>query len=133
MNNTVKSISLFANAGIGEYYLHDVGIENVVANELLGERCRWYKTIYPHCTVVPGSITDKQVFEKLVQLAKENNVGLLTASPPCQGTTVANNSKDKWSILYHYLFCDVQKSLNDHNEHIGLNHVKQNPFPHTMP
>lgn len=92
----IKSISLFANAGIGEYYLHEVGIKNVIANELLGPRCRFYKSIYPDCIVVPGSIVKQEIQDKLVELAEKERVELLTGSPPCQGTTVANGKKDKW-------------------------------------
>lgn len=93
----IKSISLFANAGIGEYFISQVGVQNVIANELIGKRCRWYKTIFPHCEVVAGSIENPMVFDKLVALANREVVELLMASPPCQGTTVANNNKDKWS------------------------------------
>lgn len=101
----IKSISLFANAGIGEYYIdkptfaiqNGFGIKNVVANELLGKRCRWYKAIFPHCTVVPNSICNPIVFNRLVSLANKERVELLTGSPPCQNVSVANNHKDKGS------------------------------------
>ena len=100
----IKSISLFANAGIGEYYIgkpdflakNGFSIKNVVANELLPIRCRWYKTIYPWCHVVPRSIERQDIQDKLVKLANKECVELCTASPPCQGTTVANGNKDKW-------------------------------------
>ena len=36
--NTVRALSLFANVGIAETYLSEVGVEVVVANELLEER-----------------------------------------------------------------------------------------------
>lgn len=95
MTKFIKSISLFANDGIGEYYIQSVGIKNVIANELLGERCRWYKSIYPHCSVIPGSIENPKIFYKLVKLANKERIELLTGSPPCQNITVANGNKDK--------------------------------------
>ena len=40
---SVKAVSLFANVGIAETYLADVGIDVVVANELVEERAKFYK------------------------------------------------------------------------------------------
>ena len=42
MFQMIKGLSLFANVGIAETYLHQVGIDIVVANELLPERARFY-------------------------------------------------------------------------------------------
>ena len=38
--NRIKAVSLFANVGIAETYFDDLGIDVVVANELLEERGR---------------------------------------------------------------------------------------------
>lgn len=106
MQNIIKSMSLFANGGIGEFYFRPIidengnevfplGVKNVIANELLGERCRWYSKIFPHCQVIPGSIEDKEVFDKLVELGNKECVRFLMVSPPCQNVTIANNNKDK--------------------------------------
>ena len=40
--NRIKAVSLFANVGIAETYFDDLGIDVVVANELLEERGRLY-------------------------------------------------------------------------------------------
>ena len=39
----IKGLSLFANVGIAETYLKEVGVDIVVANELLKERAEFYK------------------------------------------------------------------------------------------
>ena len=43
----LKGISLFASAGIGETYFKDIGIDIVVANELIERRANLYKAISP--------------------------------------------------------------------------------------
>ena len=43
----MKALSLFSNVGIAETYLEEVGVDVVVANELLEQRARFYKHLYP--------------------------------------------------------------------------------------
>lgn len=38
----MKGLSLFANVGIAETYLKEVGVDIVVANELLEPRAKFY-------------------------------------------------------------------------------------------
>ena len=45
----IKGLSLFANVGVAETYLKDVGVDIVVANELLPDRARFYEHLYPNC------------------------------------------------------------------------------------
>lgn len=88
----LKGLSLFANVGIAETYLKDLGIDIVLANELLEERAKFYK----HChgsEVIAGSITDKDIFSKIISKAKELNVNFIMATPPCQGMSVAGQMK----------------------------------------
>ena len=40
--NRIKAVSLFANVGIAETYFDELGIDVVVANELVEERSRFY-------------------------------------------------------------------------------------------
>ena len=56
----LKALSLFAGGGIGETYLHNIGIETVVANELLPERAEIYKYRFPTTDVVIGDIKKKK-------------------------------------------------------------------------
>lgn len=96
--------SLFANVGIGTYYLHNQNINCAVANELLGDRAEWHDYIYPNADMVQGDITDPEVYNKLVQLHKQHGCKLVLASPPCQSFSKANNSKGKASDIRTPLF-----------------------------
>ena len=58
----MNGLSLFANVGIAESYLSQVGVDIVVANELLPERARFYQDVYPECNMICGDIQDEAVF-----------------------------------------------------------------------
>lgn len=85
----MNGLSLFANVGIAETYLHEVGVDIVVANEWLPERARFYQDVYPDCNMICGDIQDPEVFEKVRKEAKRQKVEFLIATPPCQGMSPA--------------------------------------------
>ena len=64
----IKGLSLFANVGIAETYLKDVGVDTVVANELLEERANFYRYLYPSCDMIQGDIKDPDVYKKVIYL-----------------------------------------------------------------
>lgn len=81
----MKALSLFSNVGVAEAYLKECGIEVVVANELLEQRARFYRHLYPDVNLVCGDITNRSVYEAVIKAAKKEKVELLIATPPCQG------------------------------------------------
>lgn len=101
---TVKAVSLFANVGIAETYLADVGIDVVVANELVEERARFYSHLYPDVNMIVGDITNEVVFSQVIQEAKKEGVEMLIATPPCQGMSCAGRKdpKDPRNFLIYY-------------------------------
>lgn len=109
--NTVKALSLFANVGIAETYLSELGIDVVVANELVEERCKFYKHLYPSVNMIQGDITDEEVFAKVVDEAQEAGVEMLVATPPCQGMSCAGRKdpKDPRNFLVYYAVEAIKK------------------------
>lgn len=85
----MKALSLFANVGVAETYLRDVGVDVVVANEWLPERARFYRDLYPDCNMICGDIQDKKVFNSVKRAAQEQGVEFIIATPPCQGMSPA--------------------------------------------
>lgn len=85
----MNGLSMFANVGIAETYLPQVGVEIVVANELVKERARFYQDVYPNCHMVCGDILDEQVFQQVYQEAAARDVQFIIATPPCQGMSPA--------------------------------------------
>ena len=109
--NTVKALSLFANVGIAETYLSELGIDVVVANELVEERCKFYKHLYPSVNMIQGDITDEEVFAKVVAEAQATGVEMLIATPPCQGMSCAGRKdpKDPRNFLVYYAVEAIKK------------------------
>lgn len=88
-NKTIKAISLFANVGIAETYLKDLNIDVVLANEIDKQRVKFYKHLYPKTKVIEGDITKDDIKKQIVQSAKDIEIDLLMATPPCQGMSTA--------------------------------------------
>ena len=102
--NRINAVSLFANVGIAETYLNEVGIDVVVANELLEERAKFYRHLYPSVNMITGDITDSLTFETVVKSAKEKKIDFLFATPPCQGMSCAGRKDplDPRNFLIYY-------------------------------
>ncbi len=109
----MNGLSLFANVGIAETYLCDVGIDITVANELLQPRADFYKHLYPNCNMICGDITDISIYNKIISLAKQSNVEFIIATPPCQGMSIAGqmDPEDSRNYLITYVV-DAIKDLN---------------------
>lgn len=85
----MKILSLFANIGVAEAYLRDIGIEVSVANELIERRAKLYSEIYPETKMIAGDITNDVVFSQIIKAAREEMVDCIMATPPCQGMSTA--------------------------------------------
>lgn len=107
----VNGLSLFSNVGIAETYLKDVGVNIVVANELLKDRAAFYKHLYPECNMICGDITDKNTYQKIIKLSKDCNVEFLIATPPCQGMSLAGKKDD--NDVRNYLIEHVVSAILD--------------------
>lgn len=83
--NKLNGLSLFANVGVAEAYMKSIGVDIVLANELLPERAAFYSAVYPETEMVCGDITNSEVSEKIIKKAKEKEVDFIIATPPCQG------------------------------------------------
>lgn len=93
--NGMNVLSLFANIGVAEAYLKEIGINVVVANELIERRAILYSKIYPETHMICGDITEKAIFDKIVQESIDKGVDIVMATPPCQGmSTVGQKVAD---------------------------------------
>lgn len=90
----IRAMSLFANVGIAETYLEEIGIDVVIANELDPQRVKFYHYLYPSTNIIEGDIRDSKIQKNLIELAKKEKIDLVIATPPCQGMSTAGK-KDK--------------------------------------
>lgn len=120
----IKAVSLFANVGIAEAYLQDIGIDVVLANEIDARRTAFYKHIYPSVEVIEGDITNSEIKSMIVSRSIEEGVELLIATPPCQGMSTAGKM-DKFDVR-NSLVChaiDVVKQIKP--KYVFLENVPQ--------
>lgn len=94
----MKAISLFSGAGIGEFYLRRLGIEVVVANEIIDTRARIHALYHPECQMITADITKEEIQNEIINLGKEHGVQLIIATPPCQGLSSAGSNKTEISL-----------------------------------
>jgi len=87
--DNMKALSLFANIGVAEAYLKELGIDVVLANEFVERRAILYSKIYPHTHMICGDIMNEKIFQEILGEAIANNVDIIMATPPCQGMSTA--------------------------------------------
>ena len=85
----LKGLSLFANVGIAEAYMKDIGVDIKIANEIDVDRARFYQDVYPEAHMVCGDITDDAVRSSIVEEALTCGIDFVIATPPCQGMSEA--------------------------------------------
>lgn len=120
----MNGLSLFANVGIAETYLHEVGVNIVVANEWLPERARFYQDLYPDCKMICGDIQESKIFKSVLKEAKSQKVEFLIATPPCQGMSPAGK-KDPFDPRNQLITSAVDMIEKLHPKFVLLENVMQ--------
>ena len=88
-----RAISLFASAGIAETYFERQGVHVRVASELLEERVKLYRKMYPDVRMFQGDITSDNIYNQVIGAARDEKCDFLLATPPCQGMSKAGLKK----------------------------------------
>ena len=109
----MNGLSLFSSAGVGETYLKQIGVNIIVANEIITRRAELHNKLYPECNCICGDITDSKVFNSIMEASK--GIEFLLASPPCQGMSwIGKNKhqeeyiKDERNFLINYVFDAIE-------------------------
>lgn len=100
----LTGLSLFSNVGVAEAYFEQIGIDIVLANELLPERAKFYADIYQNTNMICGDICDEDIRKKIVDSAIDLKVNFIIATPPCQGMSKLGsmNPHDARNQLIYY-------------------------------
>lgn len=111
--SNLKGLSLFANVGIAEAYLEELGVDIKVANEIDKNRAKFYQDVYKNTHMICGDITDDNIRNEVVLEAIEKKVDFIIATPPCQGMSEAGKRLefDPRNQLISYAI-DVIKRVN---------------------
>lgn len=105
----MKVLSLFANIGVAEAYFKDIGIDVVIANELVTRRAMLYSKIYQDTHMICGDINNEDVFNKIVSESLAKRVDIIMATPPCQGMSTAGQQLD--NDVRNLLVCKVIEAV----------------------
>ena len=120
----LNGLSLFANVGVAETYLKEIGIDIKVANELEPKRAEFYSYLYPETNMIIGDITRKEIQEKIIEASKKNKVDFLIATPPCQGMSLAGKM-DKFDKRNQLIFYAIEIINELKPKYILLENVPQ--------
>ena len=105
INEIMRIVSLFANIGVAEAYLHEFrNVKVVVANELLKRRADLYQKIYPDTNMICGDITNEDTYQHILQQCIKLKVDTIMATPPCQGMSTAGQKikfDERNSLVMH--------------------------------
>lgn len=85
----IKWVSLFANVWIAEFYLKELWIDIVVANELISKRCNLYNHFYPNSKMICWDITKDEIYLEVLESALIQKCDFVLATPPCQWMSIA--------------------------------------------
>lgn len=113
----MKAISLFSSAGVGETYLKEVGIDVVCSAELIDNRAKFYRHLYPESEVIIGDISKQEIKDKISKFITKD-VKLLLATPPCQGVSSAGKNKNQEQFLQdnrNFLIFDVFHFIDNYD------------------
>ncbi|MCR5569416.1 MAG: DNA cytosine methyltransferase [Paludibacteraceae bacterium] len=107
----LRGLSLFANVGVAEAYFQELGIEIKIANEIVPERVRFYRDIYPETHMIQGDITDDEVRSAIIKEAIDCDINFIMATPPCQGMSRVGKMEefDERNQLIYYAVDVIKK------------------------
>ena len=116
-------ISLFSSAGIGCYGFKEAGFECIATNELIPRRLdiqRFNKKCKYESGYICGDITQEETknllrseIEFWGKKEKVKRVGVVIATPPCQGMSVANHKKKDTEIVRNSLVIESIKIIKE--------------------
>lgn len=104
-------LSLFSNIGVAEAYLEDIGFDVVVANEFIERRAKLYSKIYPNTNMICGDITDKKIYQQIIDASQEAGIDVIMATPPCQGMSTAGQQIE--DDERNKLICPIIDAIKD--------------------
>lgn len=85
----IKSIDLFCGAGGMTVGFKDAGIKSVLGNDFNESACVTFKSNNPEIQVMCADITDQNVKQNIIEIAKKQKIGMICGGPPCQGFSYA--------------------------------------------
>jgi len=103
----MRLLSLFSGGGIGESRLDQIGIKAIGANEIVQERCEFYSLLNPKTEIFNLDISKPENFNKILSFGLKSNIDIISATPPCQGMSIAGKM-DKFDERNHLIYFAIE-------------------------
>lgn len=91
----MKAITLFSSGGIGDLAIKKLGIDILVANEIIESRVKLHRYNFPNTEMIHGDIWQKS--EDIIKTTNQKLAGseldFVFATPPCQGMSKNGQGK----------------------------------------
>lgn len=120
----LTGLSLFSNVGVAEAYFKEIGVNIVLANELVEERARFYSDVYKDTEMLCGDITDENIQRIMIEKAKKMGVDFIIATPPCQGMSKLG-SMDPNDVRNRLIYYAVEIIREVNPKYVLLENVPQ--------
>ena len=90
-----STLSLFSSGGLGDLAVRQAGFDILVSNELLKDRHEVFHNNFPQVSCISGDIWEKldEIEAETRRRLNGKSLGLLYATPPCQG--MSKNGRGK--------------------------------------
>lgn len=111
----MKILSLFANIGVAEAYLEELGFEVIIANELIERRASLYSALYPNTKMICGDITSDLIYRRILEESNNRHVDVVLATPPCQGASRARQGIKHEKDIRNKLMMSAVHMIRDVN------------------
>lgn len=104
-------LDLFSGAGGMGYGFKQAGFNVVLANDIFKEAALTYKNNNPKVDFIDGSITNKEIKEKILKISEKKSIDIIIGGPPCQGFSLLGKrlSEDPRNFLYKEFVSLVDK------------------------
>lgn len=95
-------LDLFSGAGGMGHGFKQAGFNIVLANDIFKEAAITYTKNNPEINFIEGSITEKNIKERIIDISQKNSIDIIIGGPPCQGFSLAGKrlSDDPRNFLY---------------------------------
>ncbi|CAH1664767.1 DNA (cytosine-5-)-methyltransferase [Hyphomicrobiales bacterium] len=92
---SLTGVSLFSSGGIGDLALEALGVDVIVANEIIEERASLFRHNFPDTDMICGDIWEKSddIINRAQHRLQGASLDILLATPPCQG--MSKNGRGK--------------------------------------
>lgn len=108
-----KSVDLFCGAGGMTVGFKAAGIKSLISNDIEESACTTLRINNPEIPVLCGDITQGEIKDIIVKVAKEGSADIICGGPPCQGFSMAGfrSENDPRNQLFRE-FVDIVKRVN---------------------